>query len=453
MRHISNWMIAATLFCGVFTLTSCYLDGRDNPVDETLQEEIWNREEILSHVKDDAKVLADNMNPEMLNITNQVFSQLMTLMAKDRNYMRNMKQILALMAANNALKSLRPIPAGSELLKQGYQMYIPVDIQTFGVQVVLDENGESRLFPCQGLEFIFPATVEGLGTTLYKVAFKAGSKWNETVAPAQIQNLKGVACVYRVPETITMTLSGLFDNTEVVTLSQTSFEIGQSQVSGQTATSLKNVGYGLPGVESTIDFKFDLLQDGKLNVGLSYTNDGQNIMTMAALMTLPETRDFMELLSNLELNGSSADVDIEILGNLKLYGLISDGERFLQTVRDLYENSQNSQASKQEFSGMVDNFNACMQFYMTCQDALKPLRFKLMPEWEGETNQVMPAIWSYEHGDFMPFSKLMAPSDMASVNSAFAFVVPPMSTNLLSNVGLFSRIMQMLPLNSAEWGI
>ncbi len=199
-----------------------------------------NREEVLSHVKSDAKVVADNMNPEMFNLTNQVYSQLMALMVKDRNYMRNMKQVLAIMAANSALKKIRPVTYGSELAKMGYLMYIPVDIQTFGAQVVFDENGESRLFPCDGLEFIFPATVDGLGTTLYKVAFKAGDNWTEKIFPAQLNNVKGLACVYRVPKTLTMTLSGAFDN-KVLTLSQTTFDIGETQVSGQVSTSQSRI--------------------------------------------------------------------------------------------------------------------------------------------------------------------------------------------------------------------
>ena len=116
MKKTSIWLIVATLFCGLFTLTSCD-EQLDNPTGDS--DNIQDREEILSHIKSDAKVLADNMNPEMLNLTNEIYSQLMTLMAKDRNYMRNMKQILAMMAAKNALTKIMPVTKGSELAKMG----------------------------------------------------------------------------------------------------------------------------------------------------------------------------------------------------------------------------------------------------------------------------------------------------------------------------------------------
>jgi hypothetical protein len=452
MKQVGKWIMAATLFCGLFTLTSC-VDDRDNPVDNGVSDDvIRNREEILSHVKSDAKILADNMNPEMFNLTSEVYSQLMALMTRDRNYMKNMKQILVMMAANNALKNIKPVTKGSELAKMGYQMYIPVDIQTFGVQVVFDENGNSRLFPCEGLEFIFPATVEGLGTTLYKVAFRAGSNWKETVAPAQLKNLKGIACVYRVPETITMTLSGQFDN-EVLTLSNSIFDIGETQISGQSSTSLKGVGYGLPDVESTLDFNFNIVQKGTVKIDCSYVNNGLNIMTLGAMMTLPEIGKITELLSNIEFKGISVDFDMQILDDLNLYGSILDAAQFSQAFMDMFKNNQNSQVSEQKFSDIIDKLSSCTKSFLSCQQAMNPLDFKLMSGEGSYANKIMPAIWSYEQMDFVPFSELMEKTDMDNVNKVINSVIPPMGTNTFLNMQVLLRIMQMLPLNSAEWGL
>ena len=74
MKQVGNWIVAAILFCGLFTLTSCE-DESDNPVDDGGSEYvIQNRDIILSHIKSDASVLADNMNPEMFYLTNEVYS-------------------------------------------------------------------------------------------------------------------------------------------------------------------------------------------------------------------------------------------------------------------------------------------------------------------------------------------------------------------------------------------
>ncbi len=424
MKQLSKWLMAATLLCGLFMLTSCE-DERDNPVDNGVSDDvIRNREEILSHVKSDAKVLADNMNPEMLNLTNEVYSQLMALMVKDRNYMKNMKQILALMASNSALKHIKPVTKGCELAKMGYLMYIPVDIQTFGVQVVFDQYGASRLFPCEGLEFIFPATVEGLETTLYKVAFRAGSDWRESVAPAKFKNdVKGIACVYRVPKTFTMTLSGLFDD-KVLTLSTTTFDIGETQIAGQARTSLKGAGSGLPDVESTVDFLFSTIHDGKVNIGCNYVNNGLKIMTLGARMALPISGSLFEMLSKIDQNGASIDFDMQILDDMKVYGAINDVTQFNQA-----------------------------QFYLTCQHAQQPLTMRFMPEWADSENQFMPGIWSYERFELIPLSAYVGKDDMENVNKVLNVFFPLMGANTQPTIQLFSRIMQMIPLNSSEWGL
>ena len=445
MKKASIWLMVATLFCGLFTLTSC-VDEADNPTGDS--EIIQDREEILSHIKNDAKVLAEEMNPEMLNLTNEVYSQLMALMAKDRNYMKNMKQILAMMAANNALKKIMPVTKGSELAKMGYLMYIPVDIQTFGVQVVFDENGSSRLFPCEGMEFIFPAKVKGLSTTLYKVAFKAGSKWKETVAPAQLKNLKGVACVYRVPETITITLSGLFDN-KVQTLNKSTFDIGETLISGRSSTSLKGTGYGLPDVESTLDFKFSTAQKGKVQIDCNYVNNGLQIMTLQAMLTLPETGNLIERLSTNDFNGSHIDFDMQILNDLNLYGSIRDVAQFLEAFMNITQNS----ISSADFSNNVDKINQYSEIHATCQNVTNPLYLQLMPKWVDNKNLLMPGIWSYENLELIPFDTYVEQADMDNINKVLEVVIPPMGSNTLLGVQVFSRMMQMLPLNSAEWNI
>jgi hypothetical protein len=445
MKKTSIWLIVATLFCGLFTLTSCD-EQLDNPTGDS--DNIQDREEILSHIKSDAKVLAEEMNPEMLNLTNEVYSQLMALMAKDRNYMKNMKQILAMMAANNALKKIMPVTKGSELAKMGYLMYIPVDIQTFGVQVVFDENGSSRLFPCEGMEFIFPATVNGLSTTLYKVAFKAGSKWKETVAPAQLKNLKGVACVYRVPETITITLSGLFDN-KVQTLNKSTFDIGETLISGRSSTSLKGTGYGLPDVESTLDFKFSTAQKGKVQIDCNYVNNGLQIMTLQAMLTLPETGNLIERLSTNDFNGSHIDFDMQILNDLNLYGSIRDVAQFLEAFMNITQNS----ISSADFSNNVDKINQYSEIHATCQNVTNPLYLQLMAKWVDNKNLLMPGIWSYENLELIPFDTYVEQADMDNINKVLEVVIPPMGSNTLLGVQVFSRMMQMLPLNSAEWNI
>ena len=149
--------------------------------------------------------------------------------------------------------------------------------------------------------------------------------------------------------------------------------------------------------------------------------NGLNVMTLGAMLTLPESDKLTELLSNIDFNGISIDnFDMLILDDLNLYGSIRNGD---------------------------------VQGYLISQEAFYPLEFRMKAEWGSYENQVMPAIWSFEHLAFVPLSELMGKTDMDNVMKVIGSVMPSMSNNTLTSVQMFSRIMQMLPLNSAEWGL
>jgi hypothetical protein len=209
----------------------------------------------------------------------------------------------------------------------------------------------------------------------------------------------------------------------------------------------------LPDVESSLDFQIGAMEDGKVSLGLDYQNNGRNIMTIAAQMALPKTGNFIELLSGLDMKGVSADLDIQILGDLRLYGQIKDAKQFSEAFTDVLKNHQDNQVSVRQFSDMIDRCNASANIHLTCQHAVKPLVIRLLSDWENNTNRFMPAVWSYERFDLIPFSALMGQGDVDNIYKAIYLMVPPVSAEILSIMQLYSRIMQMLPLNSAEWGI
>ena len=115
-------------------------------------------------------------------------------------------------------------------------------------------------------------------------------------------------------------------------------------VSGQVSTSLEGAGYGLPDIESTLRFKYGAQQDGRARLEFGYTSNGLDVMTMAAM-----------------LNGVHADVDVQILDDLRLYGNISDTEQFSQAFTNVIQNNQKSLVSMQEFSDNIDRLNLCTQ--------------------------------------------------------------------------------------------
>ena len=138
------WLLAVIFMCGSIAFTSCVRD--DNPVPETETDDPQRnpeREQLLLHIKDDAKQMADNLEFNDLDVTSQAFSRLSELMVKDRSFIKNMQALLSASIINTGLPKMKPVERGSELLKMGYLAYLPVDFLTFGVQVVFDGRDSS----------------------------------------------------------------------------------------------------------------------------------------------------------------------------------------------------------------------------------------------------------------------------------------------------------------------
>ena len=70
-----NWVLAATLVCGVGTFTSCSTDNDDNPTQEQAKKD---RKEFIEHTRKNLKEVAENMNFstwKSVNFFNKYFNQ------------------------------------------------------------------------------------------------------------------------------------------------------------------------------------------------------------------------------------------------------------------------------------------------------------------------------------------------------------------------------------------
>jgi WD40 repeat protein len=172
-------------------------------------------------------------------------------------------------------------------------------------------------------------------------------------------------------------------------------------------------------------------------------------MTLQAILTLPETGNLIERLSTNDFNGSHIDFDMQILNDLNLYGSIRDVAQFLEAFMNITQNS----ISSADFSNNVDKINQYSEIHATCQNVTNPLYLQLMAKWVDNKNLLMPGIWSYENLELIPFDTYVEQADMDNINKVLEVVIPPMGSNTLLGVQVFSRMMQMLPLNSAEWNI
>ena len=411
------WLLAVIFMCGSIAFTSCEEDEKDNPVYETETgtdnpQNNTEREQLLSHIKDDAKQMAENLEFTDLDVTSQAFSRLTELMAKDRSFIKNMQTLLSASMIKTGLPKIKPVESGSELQKMGYLAYLPVDFLTFGIQIVFDGKGNSKLSQAKGLQFIFPATIEGIGTTLYKIAFNYGDTWYEKVTPAQLNNIQHLAFVHRIPDTFTMTLSGLIGNQEVILSKATlNLRIDPLQISAKMNESLY----------------FNLNQDenGLRHINYGMNNGGKELFDLQALM-----------------DGNTADVQVSVLNDLMLKGRVNDVAQVTQLMTDVMLRI-NKKPADPGLDDDVQRLNGMFDFQLSFNGSSysEPVKLALL----GNYNQceILPALRYATEYYYLPLSYFVDEETIDNLRKVYAAAARPIIETANTSSELFSKISQV----------
>lgn len=411
------WLLAVIFMCGSIAFTSCEEDEKDNPVHETETETDnpqYNaeREQLLSHIKEDAKLMADNLELTDLDVTSQAFTRLSELMAKDHNFIKNMQALISASIIKTSLPKMKLVEPGSELQKMGYLAYLPIDFMTFGAQVVFDGKGGSRISLSKGLQFIFPATIKGIGTTLYKIAFNYGDTWYENITPAKLNNIQHLAYVHRLPDTFTMTLSGLIGNQEMIlSKAALNLRIDPLQISAKMNESLY----------------FNLNQDenGQCHINYGMNNDGKELFDLQAL-----------------LDGNTADVQISVLNDLMLKGSVNDLAQATQLMTDVMLRINKKPVDSgldddvQRLNGMFD-----FQLSVNGSEYAEPVRLAL----SGNYNQceILPALRYATEYYYLPLNYFVDEETIDNFRKAYAAAARPVIDTANTSLDLFSKISQI----------
>lgn len=481
MKRIKYGVLFATLLFGSIAFTSCSTDkGEPSEANEEVKKE---REELLAHVENEATWMADSLNFDALNMMTRVNEQLLEAMNKDPRFADNLKKVVTMLAARNALSNMKPVEAGSELAQMGYSAYIPIDISAFGVRVIFDEEGNYRFDPIEGLEFIFPATIEGYGATAYKWSIKNNGDWYESVSPVHLNGVRGLACVSRIPKSFTMTMSGLFDD-KVVTMLKgvvnihldedaesdyVSFEGNAFQVEGQLTSCLQGAAYGLPNGDGQLNISYGIDQTDRMNIGFDFTQHGRRVMDGNARMELPQKKTVVDQLTDFLLDrsrlgqednllylaqifaGNRTDVTLNILDELTLSGTIDDGTQFCQALYDVKQQGQDSPMSADEFDGCVQRLNQACNFFLSCPHISQPVPFQWVAIQEDTKQDVQPALLFADNPEYIPLSELVGETTMDNIKKTHEATATAVGGAAGVSMQFISRLVQFMPLNIEEW--
>lgn len=450
-------LVAAVLLCGIGLFTSCVAND-DQPAYDPDQGVKENRQMLINHIEKDAKLLADNYNVSAFDATSQVYAQLLAMIKLDKNFVKNMSTLLSTISDNQSLLSISPVQAGTELAQMGYLLYINVNNGGFGVRVVLDGKGNSRVSASDHLEFIFPATVTGIGTTLFKIIIKNSNDCYETVSDVNIANLKRVACINRLPKSFTMTLNGFIDNQEM-TLSESVVNLelplkDNSQYVNLDAQQFKltgkQSGYMNTGDESVLNFSLSLNGED-MNLGYNFMRNGMEVVGCEAQMKLSQKGSFMEQMSAEAFDVADLKaVTIRIVNDLMLAGNIDNGTDFAKDFAQVIKNREQA-TSPEVLEPVVASLNKACHFQLSCEHMTNPENLYFCLAQKDGQYTIEPALSRIEGDGLIPLSELVDQQTQAYLNEPFKVSFTPAGNTVSSALKFYSIFMQMMPFSRGKF--
>ena len=456
MKRIKHFALAALMLCGIGLFTACTTE--DNPVPSDPSEPAvdpeltLNRELLLNSIEKDTQAMADMIAPEPLNATSQAYAELLALIQRDKNFITNMQTVLTALADRKV--SLNPVLAGSELAQMGYVAYITVDNGDFGFRVIFDGKGSSRIVAADQMEFIFPANIAGIGNTLFKVIISTSQDSYQTVADANIKGVQHLACITRMPRSLTMTLRGLINNQEL-TLSESVIDLQLPESEQSAFVDLKAHSFTLIGRQNSYlnaadgcSLDFSLIMDGTdMTLGYGYSRNEASVIGCVAQMVLPQQGSFIDQMSkNAFSTANLKTVGISIVDDLRLTGTVTSGEDFAQLFMTAIKERQlvGSQAGAE---AMAASLNESFHLQLSTEQMSKPEPLLFCAVQQGDGYKVEPALKDLSGDGLIPISQLVGPQTMEYFNKPFELSFTPGGNATSSALQFYSVFMQMMPMS------
>lgn len=456
MKQIKIFALAALLLGGLGIFSSC--SEKDSPFISVDSEAKENREVLITHIGNDAKILADNLSGGSFNASTQAYAQLLALIKRDAKFVSGMRTLFSAVSEKKSLLNIYPVSANSELAKMGYLLYITAENSGFGAQVIFDGKGGCRILGADHLEFIFPATITGIGTTLFKLTVKNSADYYQSVADASIPNvnMKRVACVSRLPKSITMTMTGFIGNQEL-TLSENIIRLELPQKKNSEYVSFDAGSFKLIGSQSaylnatdasTLDYS--LAVDGdQMTLDYGYANNGMNVITSQAVMTLPQKENFLSQMSKNTIDVANLKFfTVRVLDDLTLTGTIAedaDNALFAQHFTDNIKKRWQA-TSPEVLDDAVETLNESCLLQMVCEHMTKPEIVKFCLVQNGDKYMIEPALKDLRSDAYLPISTLFDQETLDYINQPLQQSFTPAGNASSSALEFYAVFMQMMPL-------
>ena len=450
MKRIHNWILFTALFCSTSFFTSCGPEGKDNPVNEAYLEALENRDQLLTDISRDASTFDSQFNFEPFTATSQAYAQLLSLMQSDKTFITTLKALFTAASEKRSLLNITPVEPSSELAKKGYLAYLTIDNGSLGLRVVLDGKGGCRLLSSNDLEFIFPASVEGIGTTLFKLVVKPGDDYYQAVADAKFTNVMRLACVTRLAKSVSLKLSAFVDNQEMV-LGENVISLELPETPNSDFVSFNAALFKIVGTQSAylkgkddnlLDYSLSM-EGSKMLLTYDFTSNGTRLVSCDAQLGIPQKADFFSQMANDAFSISDLQsLTIRLVDDLTLQGTIDDGAAFARAYARSIQNRLRASSAEALLADVESLNNTCrLQLSSAQMKSPETVRFCLVQE--DDTYTLEPGLMNLTTQEYLPISHYVDAQTLAAISKPFKQSFAPVGNSTGSILKFYSVLIQM----------
>ena len=448
---IFQWMMAAIFVCGASVFTSCSSDDNDA---ETQAYE--NRTEFIEHCRANLKDLAENLNFgswEMANTINQNFNE---------HVLNNPAFTLSIanMFMQQAMQSVQPVEAGSELAQKGYQTYGVVDFTNFNYRFTSNDDGTAfNVEPADDFEMILYAydktTLEVKKDIAMKLTLKAGG--SSFLVIMKLLSSNTFAIVGKIPTEFTFSIASLI-NGEWKDIFTGAFKNdvrkdGTSQyidkmedafnLSGTIKSSIPAIKeQGTVSDETTINFAIG--QDPathEAGVQLGYVHNGREIIKVRGVLEnlngmtdysqFNSSMSIAEMFLNVMAGNNVKEGEFTLLNDLSGTLKVKDCAKVVE-IQNMMAHARRNYADEATIEKYTQQLNELVSGTMSCAHNNQQIPWKMQTVKFGVDYWAVPAMQFAAGSSYEPLTDMLDKESIAYMINIADHAAEPMKESLVT---------------------
>ena len=454
MKKIMQWVFAATLVCGASVITSCSDDDDYSSKEKTDK----NREEFVTHIRQNMKNLAENLNFyswTSASLTNQYINM---YILNNPEFEKTISSAFFL----NALQTLKSVEEGSELEAMGYTMYATVDLAGLNYRFIAKEDFSGfDVELADHLEILLntrnPASGQVESETM-KITLEAGGG-NSFKYVVPVRKQQGMAIVILVPKEVKFDLSTNFTGTwvsnysgsftnSITLLGNSSYAVPTQDswsISGEINSSLAlpNVQKAADNTTLTFSIKDDRqsksgklelgwIQNGRRMVDLSMKESWDEPFTLSKLSQsqYQSNSSILEVLAACMATHNLDEGKLTLLDDLTTTISIKDMDKAIALALASAE-ARRSYADEETIDSYTQQLNKLMNCEMTCKGVNQTIPMKMVTAKFGVDYWTMPGLKFSDDGEYVPLIDMIDSETMQYGINIIDHAAEPMQQSII----------------------